>query len=536
MPSSHNFGIAPNATDASSEAIFSSFAAGSIDVFEAIHALDKSSQMGDRARKDGGVVYTPKKIALDMCAMANPRLGDTVLEPSCGRGIFIFALAMHHMGAGNAPQDTHDSLAANLKACDLDADAIGDLLRLWRAFWIGLGVPSPKPLSALSADSLFGPLAKEKFDLSIGNPPYVRFQNLPSSYREKLQKNFATCAKGNVDIFFAFVEQAIAQAKKTCMIFPNSWMATSSGNLLRKLLSSKTRAVIDFGSKLIFDPVRAYVCIVVAESDDRPLAEPILVKFEEYSTPGAWISMLAGDPRLGASQWALTALPAAKPGKTLADLATLYSGIATLADSAYAIQGAAVVDGMAIFTDSSLGAQSIPLEWAPKKAKLTKLNGERDLLLLEDRIFSPYDSKGALVPLDAIAKRSPDAAAFLHARKERLSLRDKGKQDGYEAWHAYGRKQGLRPIPSGLLCAVSIMSCDGIQCFKFDSAKTGAFLFTSGFVLAPKPGHTADEILAALQSSDAWTWMLAHGKAWAGSGGKNYRSCGARLLLSLPIA
>lgn len=526
----------PNSAQAAArEEIIRRLSESEATVFEAIEALDKASQIGARARKDGGVVYTPINIALEMCALANPRLEHSVLEPSCGRGVFIFALAMHHMGAGACPQDVHDALAKNLKACDLDPQAIADLQALWAAFWRGHGVDAPKPLETAHADSLFGPFSAQSFDLSIGNPPYVRFQNLPLGYRSKLQKSFPTCAKGNVDIFFAFVEQAVRQAETTCMIFPNSWMGTSSGASLRSLLGAKARKIIDFGSKLVFAPVRTYVCIALAKKTDRPAGEPLLVKFEEPSAPGSWLPINASDPRVGLGRWALSASPAPAATKTLGDIATLYSGIATLADSAYAITGSLIVGEMAEFDDPELGRLQVPLEWAPKKAKLTKLRSEADLLALSERIFSPY-AGGRLIPFESIAKRSPNAAAFLEARRARFAERDKGKQEGYEEWHAYGRKQGLKPLPQGALCAVSIMSSEAIQCFKLDSRKAGSFLFTSGFILAPKPGSSAEDIMGALQKPSAWEWMLAHGKPWAGPPGKNYRSWGARLLLSLPIA
>ena len=147
----------------------------------------------------------------------------------------------------------------------------------------------------------------------------------------------------------------------------------------------------------------------------------------------------------------------------------------------------------------------------------------------------PYGPGGQLVAEAALQTQAPDALAFLLARKARLALRDKGKQEGYEAWHAFGRRQGLKPLPSGPLVAVAGMSCAAIQAFEFDADAVGPLLFTSGFVLCPKEGSSCQEILSALRHPKSWEWIMAHGKPWAGAHGKDYRSYGAKLLLQLPL-
>lgn len=511
---------------------------GGADVFETILALDKASSIGEGVRKNAGVVYTPKNIALDMCALAKPSLDETVFEPSCGRGVFIFALAEHHLQKF-APDLVCSKLSANLAACDIDPKAIEDLHALWTDYWIIKGVGSAPALRALCEDSLLGALSQLKFDLALGNPPYVRFQNLPQTQREELQKRFATCKKGNVDLFFAFVEQSLVQCSRSCMIFPNSWLSTTSGKQLRIFLAPRIQKIADFGDQLVFDPVRAYVCIALATRSERPASEPMRIQTTGLDLAEPWTDLLAGDPRISAARWTLSASStssSAIKGKTLGDIATLYSGIATLSDSSYAIADGTISGTDISFTDPKTSKpMSIPLEFAPKKIKLTKVASEADLLASADRILFPYKADGTLLPFSTIESDHKDMADFLSVRKERLAERDKGAQDDYPEWHAYGRKQGLKNIPAGELCAVPTMSQGAIQCFSFDATKTGRFLFTSGFILAPKPGHTCSDIIQALSSTESWQWALSHGKPWAGSDGKTYRSYGARLLLSMPL-
>lgn len=267
-----------------------------------------------------------------------------------------------------------------------------------------------------------------------------------------------------------------------------------------------------------------------------------MVQLDGLEPGKPWLTIAQGDPRLSPARWSLSeAAPKPKLAsfgrvRSLGDIATLHSGIATLADSSYAILGG-VSDGERVsFLDPLTGQTlSVALSMAPKKIKLTKAKSESDMVGWSERILHPYAPDGSLIPFSDLEKEHPDAAQFLLARKKRLSERDKGKQDGYPEWHAYGRRQGLNPLPKGKLCALPTMSEGSLLAFDFDMAATGEFLFTSGFVLAPKPGHETSDILAALLDEASWAWILAHGKAWAGPDHKSYRSYGSRLLLSLPL-
>ena len=543
--------------------IISGVGSGDLSVFEAIHALDKASALADKARKDGGVVYTPPAIALRMCRLAAPKLSDRVLEPSCGRGVFIFALAEFHLEQGASPEACARLLAANLRACELDPDAALDAVGLWDAYWASKGVGLPPPIIVKAEDSLFAGFSHERFDLVLGNPPYVRFQNLPEAYRARLQKRFSSCARGNVDLYFAFVERALEQALRFCLIVPNSWMSSRSGAALRSALLPTIEKLVDFGDALVFDPVRAYVCIALASPGAK--TEPILVAHagaalkgaaqalsagapKPASAPDAWEGIARADPRLTGSSWlirkdapALSPTPKSAPliahaTLTLGDIATLHSGIATLADSAYSFQADIGADGFARFHDAATGRDlTIHASLCPRRVKITKCSTQTDILALRERILFPYGADGRLLGEAELADSHPDALAFLKARKARLALRDKGKQDDYEGWHAYGRRQGLRTIAPGPWIALPVMSNNRLGHFEVDGAATGRFLFTSGFILVPKPGSTCARVHAALSHPDSWAWILAHGKQWAGGPGDHYMTYGSKLVARLPI-
>ncbi|PIV46765.1 hypothetical protein COS21_03690, partial [bacterium (Candidatus Gribaldobacteria) CG02_land_8_20_14_3_00_41_15] len=78
----------------------------------------------------------------------------------------------------------------------------------------------------------------EKFDFIIGNPPYVRIQNL-NGRKEQLQKSFITASNGSIDLCFCFFEQALKLLKengKISFITPNSHFYSAAGKNLRNLM------------------------------------------------------------------------------------------------------------------------------------------------------------------------------------------------------------------------------------------------------------------------------------------------------------
>lgn len=516
--------------------VLAELAAGRLDPYSAVRALDEASALDELGRKASGVVYTPARIAKAMAELAAPGPDETLLEPSCGRGVFAFALAERELESGSTPAQAAESLARRLCMAELDPQALEDFKLLWRAWWASKGLDDAPIPETVQGDTLFGPLRGRSFDLCIGNPPYVRFQNLPADYRAKLQAAFASAAVGNVDLYYAFCEFALRRAKRCCLIVPNSWMSTKSGSALRALLRPRLDLLADFGDELVFAPVRAYACILrcsEAAPESILLSEGLPERPADFAL---WRREPSDTHLLSGPRWRVSGAPAGALAQTptLGSLAKIHSGIATLADSAFKIRQKRLEKGRVIF-DAPDGSRemSVPAEFAPRLVKLTKAKSAADLQG-DERILFPYAADGKLVPEKTLEKTAPDLLEALRASKARLAARDGGRSDKHEAWYAYGRRQGLGPLPQGTLVALSGMSRDKIEPFAFDSASAGKFLFTSGFVLAPLPGASAERLLQALRDPRLWVWMLEHGKEWASAGPEAYRSYGARLLASAP--
>lgn len=84
------------------------------------------------------------------------------------------------------------------------------------------------------------------FDLSIGNPPYVRNQDLPSGWRERasvaIQKRLGVSISGLANAWQYFAFLAIASTKATgliVLVIPYEWVSRPSSAVLREYVRSQ---------------------------------------------------------------------------------------------------------------------------------------------------------------------------------------------------------------------------------------------------------------------------------------------------------
>jgi type II restriction/modification system DNA methylase subunit YeeA len=102
------------------------------------------------------------------------------------------------------------------------------------------------------------------FDVVIGNPPYIRVQNLESKEVDFYFNNFIT-PTGKLDISILFFEKALKILSKNgyaSYISSSQWTQTDYGKEIRSLLSNGSlHKLIDFGSLPVFEEADTYPAI-----------------------------------------------------------------------------------------------------------------------------------------------------------------------------------------------------------------------------------------------------------------------------------
>jgi adenine-specific DNA-methyltransferase len=104
------------------------------------------------------------------------------------------------------------------------------------------------------------------FDIVIGNPPYIRIQELDKQLSTYFKNNYKTVFK-NYDIYVLFVEKAVDNLIKLsghiCLINPTKFIKSDYGTKLKEFIYQKTllEKFIDLTDMEVFDSVITYTGI-----------------------------------------------------------------------------------------------------------------------------------------------------------------------------------------------------------------------------------------------------------------------------------
>ncbi len=205
-----------------------------------------------------------------------------VLEPSCGRGAFVLPLVEvlvkeHEKGTF---QWTDPILLRFLKAVDISRDSIDYLRDVVVQVLIDNRCP-PDVAHALVRewflcdDFLIHDFAKEEFDVIVGNPPYIRFDDIPREVLTVYQLKYFTFTD-RCDIYVPFIERSLRLLSKhgvLSFICANRFVKNRYGRALRRMVTSSyhTRLYLNVEHAHAFvQKVSAYPAIIVL---DRRLGE-----------------------------------------------------------------------------------------------------------------------------------------------------------------------------------------------------------------------------------------------------------------------
>ncbi|MFI5069967.1 MAG: Eco57I restriction-modification methylase domain-containing protein [Terriglobales bacterium] len=132
--------------------------------------------------------------------------------------------------------------------------------------------------------------AVQEFDIVIGNPPYVRQEQIKEL--KSTLKQYFDCYTGAADLYVYFYERGVRLLRVGgvfSFITSNKWFRSGYGKALRTWLgaNAKVERLIDFGDAEIFDAI-AYPCIIVLSK--------IQVEKADVSSPSTDLLALNWEP------------------------------------------------------------------------------------------------------------------------------------------------------------------------------------------------------------------------------------------------
>ena len=109
------------------------------------------------------------------------------------------------------------------------------------------------------------------FDVVVGNPPYIRQEEL-GEYKALFSKAFPNTYAGTADLYVMFIEQGMSLLRpggQFGYIIPNKWMRAGYGlNLRRWLKTIAIEQITDFGDLPVFTEATTYPCLLMLRRAD----------------------------------------------------------------------------------------------------------------------------------------------------------------------------------------------------------------------------------------------------------------------------
>jgi len=367
----------------------------------------------------GDVFTSPEVVSymLDLVGYsADKDLSKTsILEPSCGEGEFVVEIVRRLLESSRRFSfDFSSALHSNVFAYDIDEAKIASC----RSRIAALGLSAPLEENIRQLDFLTADI--RCFDTVVGNPPYIRYEQIPAGLLSSYKQQFHTFHY-RADLYILFFEKTLKHLNpggRHCFICSNRWLKNEYGKKLRgwiaRSFSLESIISLEKATDAFQEDVLAYPAITLI-SNARP-------------GPAFTFSELSSITELGNDTGRLL------PAPISADWSRVFNRIQS-DDTLVTIEemGFLIGIGAATGADSIFIAKDLPTK-VEQELLLPTLNardmsGNR-LQWSGQYLLNPYKPNGELISLEDY----PKAAAYLISHREALQKRHIARKNP-EKWY-----------------------------------------------------------------------------------------------------
>lgn len=139
-------------------------------VFNDIRQLGGIMETQETYQKLRGGYYTPSHIAKYICDWAVSNETKSVLEPSCGDGVFIKSLVERFEQLDRSESVQESILGIELDPVEANKASLDNYIEIINSDFF-----------SYYQDDIN---TKKKFDAIVGNPPFIRYQTFNKEYRD----------------------------------------------------------------------------------------------------------------------------------------------------------------------------------------------------------------------------------------------------------------------------------------------------------------------------------------------------------------
>ena len=327
------------------------------------------------------------------------------------------------------------------------------------------------------------------FDAVVGNPPYVKYQDMDDGTRTFLLENYNTTKYGTYNLYFAFFElglKVLSKDGKLGYITPNNYFTSLAGKCLRTYIQTTqcVYQIVDFNATKVFD-VQTYTAITFMNKNrnenifysrirNQDCPQDYLLNVE--LSPNSYSALLEKKWRLlcGNERENISILE--NCGESIGKLFNICVGIATLKDEVYFINHVSE-DSKYYYIHRDGKDYMVEKVITRPLVKISDMKNDNDIKVNKRHIIFPYkfvNGKATPILEDELSEKYPKCYEYFVSVKSILEGREKGKHE-YKPFYAYGRTQGLNRTGVKLLTP----TFSKVPRFLFDENIEG--FFTNGY-------------------------------------------------------
>lgn len=417
----------------------------------------------EKDKKLNGAFFTPKYIIDFIIREIKPKESHKNIDPSCGSGAFLLGLVDYYRS--RYKKSIKKTIRENVIGSDILDYNINRAKLLLTIYALQENeIIEEEDFNLFCQDSLRIEW-KDKFDNVVGNPPYVKFQDLSDKNRKFLSRHWKTIDQGTFNLYFAFFElgyKLLSDTGKLGYITPNNYFTSLAGESLRIFFQNQkcVERIIDFNHKKVFD-VQTYTAITFLNKKQNDII--FFDRIKENEEPEDFLMKVNGSPNvvqnLNYKKWRLLKSDEQENirlietiGLPIKKLFDINVGIATLKDELYFIDGK-TEKGKYLFKTTDDGVFEIEKDITKPVYKISDFKSQDEVLFNARRIICPFRIKNNIaVPIleSEMQRKYPKCYKYFLSVKEELIKRDKGKNN-FEPFYVWGRTQGITKTGKKLL-------------------------------------------------------------------------------------
>lgn len=336
-----------------------------------------------------------------------------------------------------------------------------------------------------------------KFDLIIGNPPYVKTEDMIKLQDKKEVQAYKSkyyVAYKQFDKYFLFIQRAVDLVKDdgtVCYIVPNKFINNVAGEKIRELISENKylKMFIDFNYQQVFKDKTIYSSIILLnKSKEENFEYSYINSYEEWiinNKSNIYTEISCNE--IDKNPWILSMnLEKMKELKKLfnnsirlSEIARPFNGVQTSLNRIYVIKGKEILGENENYIIINKNGKKYNIEKEVLKMYFQPINkveknvNSFDPLVTDKYIIFPYDKNGELIDIN-LSQYSGIKKYLLDNYDLIVPKQISGKSTGRDVpnanennWYQFGRVQAINEFNNEEKLIVGVMSKEPM--FMYDN-------------------------------------------------------------------